>query len=166
MQAKSGQAGQRGTQAEVEMAQARAATLFAKGLDNAEVAAVMGITERQARRYKEEVGPALREAAAQTIDGIVEGAAAARQVFAESAKELAMVVVLAARGKLPQGDDNDMLPEKEPAMVSARVGAARAGLAFVLPTKVEATVQGPDGGKVDRVLALALLLAGSDDDEE
>ncbi len=168
MQAKSGQVGEgRGTQAEVAMAHARAATLFAKGLDNAEVAAVMGITERQARRYKEEVGPRLREVAADTMDAIAEGAAAARQVFAENAREMAMVVVLASRGELPQtGTDGSAGPEQEPAMVGTRWQAARAGLAFVLPTKVEATLQGPDGSKVDRVLALARLLAGDDDEEE
>ena len=130
--------------ADVASLRARAAVLYADGKDAREVAAALGITERQARRYKADVAGVVKQAAASTIGGIVEAANRARNVAAENGEALMNVLVDGALGRLKHGDDNrseDPI-ERDPQMVNARTKAASIALQFILAQKLDATVTG------------------------
>lgn len=135
---------------------ARAAELYTSGRDAHEVAAALGITERQARRYKSDVSADVKAAASATIEGVVEGGNIARNVIVKSAADLAGVLVDAATGQLKHGDDQRADPiERDPQMINARTKAASAALQFICAVKVEAN----HGGAVMDALAAALLNA-------
>jgi hypothetical protein len=169
MSANQGQARQpRGTAVQVDMLRAKAATLFATGLSNAEVAAAMGITERAARGYKEDVRPRLAAMADDKIDAIAEGAAKAREVLAECAKGAAETLGLVQAGRLPVGgaEDQEGLFEQEPQMIAQRRMAARDILTFVLGAKINVANTDVSDEKLARLASLILLEHDSDASEE
>lgn len=146
--AKTGQT-RRETRADVASLRAKAATLYAQGLDAKAVAAQLGITPRRARQLKADVSDELRRASEKTIHGIVDAADRARSEIAEHAMGFVGVLVNAAHGRLRMGmtdaelealDGGEVPIERDPQSVNARVRAASTALQFVLAQKVEANV--------------------------
>lgn len=137
--------------ADTEVMRAKAAKLYAEGMRARDVASALGITERRARSLKGDVAKKLRAAASDAIEGLVDGAKAARARIAAKADDLAATLVDAARGTLRAGvtprevkqlreQGREVPLERDPQMVNARVRAASTALQFVLAQKVETNV--------------------------
>lgn len=160
--------------ADVAALRARCAELYTAGKSTHEVAAALGITERQARRYKSAVSADVKAAAHATIEGIVEGGNVARGVIVENARTLATVLVDAARGRMAVGDTpalrrvmaeqgiEDLPIETDPQMVNARTKAAGMALGFILAQKVDAHVT----GAASLVAEITAIARRTEDDSE
>lgn len=128
--------------ADVVSLRARSAVLFADGKSASEVAYMLGITERQARRYKADVAPVLREGAEATLDTIAQAASDIRERISTRGVEIVDMLADAALGRLPMISD-DGLPigyQRDASMVNAQVRAGLGLIGFIVGQKLDATV--------------------------